>query len=150
VPLPSADPFYSVPAWQVKHKTTDDQGDASADVSTVLVPDVPWTGTAARPLVSYQTAEDGISTACAPSYGLRAGVTDAENNSGAETGVMEYALLQGLAVVAPDYEGPNSEFLAPRRRGPRRPRRDQGCTSFRPGRLQRADAARDVGVFRRS
>lgn len=142
VPLPSADPFYSVPvgisglpngtilasravavnaysipmpvhAWQVKYKTTDNQGAASADVSTVLVPEVPWTGTGARPLVSYQTAEDGISTACAPSYGLRAGVTDAENNSGAETGVMEYALLQGLAVVAPDYEGPNSEFLAP-------------------------------------
>ncbi|MGZ6616736.1 MAG: lipase family protein [Solirubrobacteraceae bacterium] len=40
-------------------------------------------------------------------------MTDAENNSGAETGVIEYALLRGLAVVAPDYEGPNSEFLAP-------------------------------------
>ncbi len=142
VPLPSADPFYSVPpsisglangtilasrsvavsaysipmpvhAWQVKYKTTDNQGDASADVATVMVPDAPWTGSGPRPLVSYQTAEDGISTACAPSYGLRAGVTDDENNSGAETGLMEYALLQGWAVVAPDYEGPDSEFLAP-------------------------------------
>jgi hypothetical protein len=142
VPLPSADPFYAVPpgissladgtilasrsvavsaysipmpvqAWQVKYRTTDNQGDASADVATVMVPDLPWTGEGPRPLVSYQTAEDGISTACAPSCGLRAGVTDAENNSGAETGVIEYALLQGWAVVAPDYEGPASEFLAP-------------------------------------
>lgn len=86
LPLPSADPFYAVPpgisglangtilasrsvavsaysipmpvhAWQVKYKTTDNRGDASADVATVMVPDVPWTGKGPRPLVSYRTAE---------------------------------------------------------------------------------------------
>jgi hypothetical protein len=142
VPLPSQDPFYNVPsnisglpngtvlasravhvnaysvpmpvrAWQVKYKTTGDGGVASADVATVMVPDVPWRGKRPRPLVSYQTAEDGIGTECSPSYGLRAGVSDDENNSGTETGVMEYALLQGWAVVAPDYEGPHSLFLDP-------------------------------------
>jgi hypothetical protein len=142
VELPSQDPFYDVPtgisglpngtvlasrpvqvnaysipmpvrAWQVKYKTTDDGGAASADVATVMVPDVPWTGKGLRPLVSYQTAEDGLGTECAPSYGLRAGVTDVENNSGTETGLMEAALLQGWAVVAPDYEGPDSLFLDP-------------------------------------
>jgi hypothetical protein len=142
VPLPSQDPFYDVPAhisglpngtvlasrpvqvnaasipmpvhaWQVKYKTTDDGQAPSADVATIMVPDVPWTGKGPRPLVSYQTAEDGISTACAPSYGLRAGVTDDENNSGSETTLMEYALLQGWAVVAPDYEGPDSLFGEP-------------------------------------
>lgn len=142
VPPPSQDPFYRVPpnisglpngtvlasrpvrvnaysipmpvhAWQVKYKTTGDGGPASADVATIMVPDAPWTGKGPRPLVSYQTAEDGISTTCAPSYGLRAGVTNAENNSGAETGLMEYALAHGWAVVAPDYEGPHSLFLDP-------------------------------------
>src|ERR1700722_8684276 len=140
VPLPSQDPFYDVPphistlangtvlasrpvhvnalsvpmpvrAWQVKYKTTGEAGAASADVATVMVPDVPWTGKGQRPLVSYQTAEDGIGSGCSPSYGLRAGVTDAENNSGVEPGLMEYALLHGWAVVAPDYEGPRSLFL---------------------------------------
>jgi Secretory lipase len=108
---------YSIPmpvhAWQVKYKTTNDGHVASADVATIMVPDVSWTGKGPRPLVSYQTAEDGISTTCAPSYGLRAGVTDDENNSGAEAGLMEYALVQGWAVVAPDYEGPRSLFLEP-------------------------------------
>ena len=142
VPIPSQDPFYNVPpnisglpngtvlasrpvqvnaysipmpvhAWQVKYKTTDDAGVASADVATIMVPDVPWTGKGPRPLVSYQTAEDGISTECSPSYGLRAGVTDDDNNSATETGLMEYALLHGWAVVAPDYEGPDSLFLDP-------------------------------------
>ena len=142
VPVPSQDPFYDVPpnisglpngtvlasrpvevnaysipmpvhAWQVKYKTTGDRDVASADVATIMVPDVPWTGKGPRPLVSYQTAEDGISTQCSPSYGLRAGLTDDENNSGSETGLMEYALLQGWAVVAPDYEGPDSLFLDP-------------------------------------
>ena len=88
VPLPSADPFYSVPvgisglpngtilasravavnaysipmpvhAWQVKYKTTDNQGAASADVSTVLVPEVPWTGTGARPLSPIKPRRTG-------------------------------------------------------------------------------------------
>jgi hypothetical protein len=142
VPLPSQDPFFDVPgnisglpngtvlasrsvhvnaysipmpvrAWQVKYKTTGGSGVASADVATIMVPDVPWSGKGPRPLVSYQTAEDGISTECSPSYGLRAGVSNAENNSGTETGVMEYALLQGWAIVAPDYEGPDSLFLDP-------------------------------------
>jgi hypothetical protein len=142
LPIPSQDPFYRVPpkisglpngtvlasrrvqvnaysipmpvnAWQVKYKTTDASGVASADVATIMVPDVPWTGKGPRPLVSYQTAEDGISTECSPSYGLREGVSDDDNNSGTETGLMEYALLHGWAVVAPDYEGPDSRFLDP-------------------------------------
>jgi Secretory lipase len=142
VVLPSQDPFYDVPtnisglpngtvlasravevnaysipipvhAWQVKYKTTDDGDVASADVATIMVPDAPWTGNGPRPLVSYQTFEDGISTRCAPSYGLRAGATGVVYDSGAETGLMELALLQGWAVVAPDYEGPDSLFLDP-------------------------------------
>jgi Secretory lipase len=141
VPLPENDPFFAVPAqrkltdvpngrildsrpvdvgalgvplpvaaWQVKYKTIDVHGNPSAYVATVMVPDAPWTGGGPRPLVSYQTAEDGVGSKCAPSYALRAGLA-ATSNSSPETIAMELALARGWAVVAPDYEGPRSEFL---------------------------------------
>ena len=79
--LPSQDPFYDVPAgispdangtilasrsvtayflglpdlanaWQVKYKSTDNSGNATADVTTILVPDLPYVGLGSRPLVS--------------------------------------------------------------------------------------------------
>jgi hypothetical protein len=139
VPLPSNDPFYAVPpgisglangaildsrpikafagplplaakAWEVKYKTLDTQGRPSADVATVLVPERKWTGKGSRPLVSYQTAEDGVGTKCSPSYALHAGLAAGDSNSEAETALITYALLQNWAVVAPDYEGPDSDF----------------------------------------
>jgi hypothetical protein len=140
VPLPTSDPFYAVPsgigglpngtvlasrsitayggpiplpahAWEVKYKTLDTQGNATATVATVLVPDIPWHGPGARPLVSYQTAEDGVGAKCSPSYALHAGLAAGATNSEAETSLIATSLLQGWAVVAPDYEGPNSDFL---------------------------------------
>jgi hypothetical protein len=146
--LPSQDPFYAVPAgissdangtilasrsvtgyflglpdlaqaWQVKYKSTDNSGDATADVTTVLVPDLPWVGIGSRPLVSYQTAEDAAGSECAPSYALESGLQNVPymseasltSNSEAETGLIELALARGWAVTVPDYEGPNSDFL---------------------------------------
>lgn len=140
VPLPENDPFYAVPAhigklangtildsrqvnasffsipmlgtaWQVKYKSLDNHGRPTADVETILVPATTWTGNGPRPLVSYQTAEDGVGSKCAPSYALRAGLADAASNSEPETGLMQLAMLRGFAVVAPDYEGPDSEFF---------------------------------------
>ena len=140
IPLPTSDPFYSVPsgvaglangtiiksrpvsattfslplpvkAWQVQYKTLNSENQPTADVTTVMVPLVPWLGKGPRPLVSYQTAEDGVGSKCAPSYALRAGLADASANSELETPIMALALLQGWAVAAPDYEGPNSAFL---------------------------------------
>jgi hypothetical protein len=140
VPLPDHDPFYVVPpgigglpngailgsrpvnatalsvpmparAWQVKYKTIDVHDRPSAYVTTVLIPNRPWTGTGPRPLVSYQTAEDGVGSKCAPSYALRAGLGAASSNSGQESLAIPVALQQGWAVAAPDYEGPRSEFL---------------------------------------
>jgi hypothetical protein len=139
-PLPDDDPFYSVPAnvgshangailgsrtvtavafsvplpakaWQVKYKTTDNQGKPTATVTTILVPFTPWLGAGRRPLVSYQTAEDGVGTKCSPSYALRAGAAAAGSNSELETPLIATALQNGWAVAAPDYEGPNSAFL---------------------------------------
>jgi hypothetical protein len=140
VPLPDQDPFYAVPAhlfklpngtilasrqvsvnfyslpdlataWQVKYKTVDVHGSPSAYVATILVPAIPWTGPGPRPLVSYQTAEDGVASKCSPSYALRAGLPALPANSESETGLMKLALLRGFALVVPDYEGPRSEFL---------------------------------------
>jgi hypothetical protein len=140
IPLPTADPFYAVPAnlagvpngtilssrritayagpiplpataWEVKYKTIDVHDQPTATVATVLLPLLPWTGVGARPLVSYQTAEDGVGAKCSPSYALRAGLAAGTSNSEPETALMALALLQGWAVVAPDYQGPRSEFI---------------------------------------
>ncbi|HVT65660.1 MAG TPA: lipase family protein [Mycobacteriales bacterium] len=140
IPEPEQDPFYKVPAdvthyrdgdvirsraiqaygwavplpgraWQVLYRTEDFRGRPSATVTTIMVPDSPWPGNGPRPLVSYQTAEDGVAGHCAPSYALRGGVNAGFENSTAEASEMFSALQQGWAVSAPDYEGPQSTFL---------------------------------------
>jgi pimeloyl-ACP methyl ester carboxylesterase len=143
MPPPSQDPFYDVPAklgklangkvlksreieasaagvplqasaWQLQFKSLDAHNRPTAIVTTVLVPDVPWTGPGERPVVSYQTAEDSADSKCAVSYALSGG-TDAlqtESNAATETPNLEAPLSRGWAVVAPDYQGPHSAFLA--------------------------------------
>ncbi|MDX6666499.1 MAG: hypothetical protein QOG68_2705, partial [Solirubrobacteraceae bacterium] len=141
VPLPDQDPFYAVPghiahlrggkilrsravatfagsvlpmparAWQVQYKSLSTMGRPTADVATILVPTAPWQGRGRRPLVSYQTAEDGVGSKCSPSYALRGGTQAVGDNSQGETAIMRQALGQGMAIVAPDYEGPRSAFL---------------------------------------
>lgn len=139
-PTPAHDPFYKVPkdiaryrngevirsrsitarsfqitlpakAWQLLYRTENFRGHATATVTTVLVPTAAWKGKGPRPLLSYQTAEDGVSRTCAPSYAFRTGLSDAASNSYDESSLMMMALDQGWAVDAPDYEGPRSEFL---------------------------------------
>ena len=144
MPPPSQDPFYDVPpklgkvpngkilrsrpidasaagvvplqasAWQLQFKSLDAHDRPTAMVTTVLVPDVPWTGPGQRPIVSYQVAEDSADSKCAVSYALSGG-TDAlrtESNAATETPNLELPLSRGWAVVAPDYQGPHSAFLA--------------------------------------
>jgi pimeloyl-ACP methyl ester carboxylesterase len=140
IPIPEKDPFYAVPgdldrlqngtvlasrpikavadplplparAGQVKYKTTDNQNRATATVVTVMVPDLPWLEPGRRPLVVYQTAEDGVGTKCSPSYALRAGLSASDSNSEGQTAEIAAALARGWAVAAPDYEGIHSEFL---------------------------------------
>jgi hypothetical protein len=133
---PSADPFYAPPAslasyapgavirsrevttqgftelasttaYQLLYRTTDATGAPIATVTTVLLPAVPAAGE--RKLVSYQTAEDSLTTNCAPSYTIRGG-----NNGGstqwAESGTVASLLSAGWDVSVPDYEGPKSEY----------------------------------------
>lgn len=140
IPVPEDDPFYAVPpdiaahdngdvlasrtvdahafevplraqAWQVKYRTEDRRGRSTATVTTILVPDAAWTGDGPRPLLSYQTAEDGVAGKCAPSYAYRAGLPDAFSNSYPELGLVAAALQRGWAVSVPDYEGRESQFL---------------------------------------
>jgi len=146
VPVPEDDPFYAVPAdvasyadgavigsrritaiayvlpvpatsWQILYKTRDSHGEPTATVTTLMVPTAAWTGTGPRPMVSYQTAEDGTAGRCAPSYGLRAGLLGSLTTANAEAGLMLMGLSRGWAVTVPDYEGPESQFLAGRLEG---------------------------------
>ncbi|WHT22008.1 lipase family protein [Crossiella sp. CA-258035] len=126
IPVPSADPFYRPPAplppvaagdvlrsrpitakalvlpfpvraWQVLHRSTNNQGKPNAVVATVLVPHSPWTN-GPRPLVAYNIGTHGLSSNCAPSFWFRAGIEY-------ELALMTMALLKGWAVVVSDYEG---------------------------------------------
>lgn len=146
-PVPEDDPFYDVPAnvasyadgaviasrritalayilplpadaWQILYKTRDSHGAPTATVTTLMVPKTAWKGSGPRPMISYQTAEDGVAGKCAPSYGLKAGlIGSGGSNAAAETGLMMLGLAQGWSVTAPDYEGPESQFLAGRLEG---------------------------------
>jgi hypothetical protein len=169
VPVPEDDPFFRVPphlkhvangtvlaqreidasaggvplpadSWQVKYKTLDNQGRPTATVLTVMVPTAPYTGTGKRPLISYQTAEDGVGGKCSPSYALTAGAAAGSSNSEGETSAMAYILTAGYAVVAPDYEGPNSAFLGAK--GEARAVLDgiRAAHRFRPAGLRKAPA----------
>lgn len=112
VPIPAR-------AWQVKHKTIDQVGHSSAYVTTPLVPNTPWRGTGARPLISYQVAIDALSTKCAPSYVMRAGLTAAltsgptvlNSNAADETANITQAVQRGFAVAVPDWEGPRADWI---------------------------------------
>ncbi len=100
-----------VSAWQVQYRTNDANSAPIAGIATVLVPNWPWFGPGQRPLLSYQIAEDGLGTRCAPSYALRGGWDLGGANTYIDTPFIADALRRGWAVVASDYEGPDSRFL---------------------------------------
>ncbi len=90
-------------AWQLQYRTADTKGRPEAAVATLVVPDKPFRGR--RPLLSYQPAEDSLTRRCSSSYELRTG-------SGGEPSTFSLALERGWAVVIPDYEGPESQWIA--------------------------------------
>ncbi|MEV5411135.1 lipase family protein [Thermopolyspora sp. NPDC052614] len=98
--------------WQLLYKTRDNAGRPTATVGTLLVPTAPWTGKGPRPLLSYQTPEDGLATFCAPSYLLRAGSVPVGPTAIAfDRQQVADAVRRGWSVMVPDYEGPKSEFM---------------------------------------
>jgi hypothetical protein len=93
-----------VQAWRLTYISTDTEGNPVDDIATVLLPNMP-TSSAARPLLSYQVAEDSLGAECAPSTEMAAG-------DEVEEPLILAALEQGWAVVVPDYEGPESQWTA--------------------------------------
>ncbi|MFF3228934.1 lipase family protein [Nocardia suismassiliense] len=137
---PAEDPFYAVPAevgsesngailqsrpvdslylnlpmpvdaWQLLYRTSDSHDAPTATVATVMVPRTPWPGPGPRPLVSQQMYEDSVGLQCAPSYALRVGYSAPGNGTQYDQNIQR-ELANGWAVVVPDYQGPQSQFLA--------------------------------------
>jgi len=100
-----------VDAWQILYRTSDRRDRPTVTATTLIVPRAAWRGSGPRPVVSYQTAEDGVSTRCAPSYALTAGLRGGYTGSYSEGPVVIAAVMQGWAVSVPDYEGMESQFL---------------------------------------
>ncbi|KAJ6441539.1 secretory lipase [Purpureocillium lavendulum] len=97
---------------QFLYRTTDNHGNATATVLTVLIPH----NADKSKVLSYQVAEDAASVDCAPSYALQL-----ESATGpllgtlvtqAELLLMEAALEQGWVVIVPDFLGPQGAYLA--------------------------------------
>lgn len=101
-----------VHSYQVLYKSLGNHGEPVAEAATILVPLNAWTGTGTRPLVSYQLAEDSLSTRCQPSYTLRVGLGAPTVAATYEMTLSLAALLKGYAVVYADYEGPGSDFIS--------------------------------------
>jgi hypothetical protein len=103
-------------AWQLLYRTTDTQGEPEATVTTVLEP-AGATPSPTRPLLSYQVAEDSAAPQCAISYQLQQGAGHENYVAQAEILLIDAALARGWAVTVPDYEGPNSAYVAGRQAG---------------------------------
>jgi hypothetical protein len=92
-------------AYQVMYRSNDLNMVPTANSALVILPlKRPATG---RKLVSYQTAYDGLTPACQPSYTLRTGKVALQ---AAEVLLMSGALSHGWTVVTADYEGPSNQW----------------------------------------
>ncbi|KAG5982008.1 hypothetical protein E4U55_002422 [Claviceps digitariae] len=102
---------------QILYRTTDNFGNATATVLTVLIPH----NADYSKIVSQQTAEDAPYANCAPSYALQFG-SDGGGFFGtveeqAELILMDAFLAEGWVVIVPDHEGLRGEFLANKQAG---------------------------------
>lgn len=96
-------------AYQLLYRTTNSLGDPEVTVTTVLVP---YDADASK-IISYQIAEDATYINCAPSYTIQTGSnTTYAGTGGIEALLITAALNQGWIVNLPDWEGPNSTFIA--------------------------------------
>ena len=105
-----------VDATQLLYRTTDQLGEPSATVTTVLVPAV----AAARPrIVGYLSFYDGLGARCDPSYTLAGGDAGGMDESQAEEEELEilHYDAQGYIVTVPDFEGTQLHWMAGRESG---------------------------------
>ncbi len=94
---------------EVLYRTTDQLGQPSATVATVIKP----AASLGVKLLSYQTFYDGVADTCRPSYTLQNG----SGSPGLEEGLMLPYLNQGYTIVTSDYEGETDDFGAGRESG---------------------------------
>lgn len=87
-------------AYQLLYRSENTQGNASATVTTVIIPNG---GGDPHAIISYQTPEDSSYIGCAPSYQLQL----AELDPG-----IPFLLDSNVIVNIPDYEGNTSAFGA--------------------------------------
>lgn len=104
----------NVQAWQVLYRTTDSLGNPEAAVTTILEPHDPKPG---LPLLSYQVAEDSPALQCAMSYEYQLAGGHENYVAQAEILLIDAAIAKGWAVTVPDYEGPQSAYVAGRQAG---------------------------------
>jgi Secretory lipase len=139
--LPTQDPFYSysgalsgVPAGtvlrtrsvsftdmgltvpvttkQILYRTTDELGQPTVAVATVIEPLLNLT----HKIVSYQWAYDGLASNCDPSYAIQGG-SPTESTNQEEQLLLVPLLLAGDTVVTSDYESEENDFAAGREEG---------------------------------
>lgn len=101
-------------SWQFLVRSTDSFGNATAIVTSVIAP---YNADPSK-MVSYQFAEDGSNTKCAPSYSIQFGADFVEGiEIQFEMLYVATLLKKGYYIVLPDYEGPKSAFTAGRNSG---------------------------------
>jgi hypothetical protein len=89
-----------VTAEQVLYRTTGEQGQATATVTTIIKPLV----SLGTKIVAYQMAYDALGSECDPSYSLQGG--DASSSTAqAEAAAIAAYVTAGFTVTVPDYEG---------------------------------------------
>jgi hypothetical protein len=110
-PLPTP-----VTALQLLYRTTDQLGDPTATVTTVIAPSpLP----ALPRLLGYLSFYDDLGGRCAPSYTLTGGDPGAANQAEAaeEELLVPFYLANGWILTVPDYEGPHLHWMAAREAG---------------------------------
>lgn len=105
-----------VTAWQVLYRSTDTQGHPEATVTTILEP-AGAAPAASTPLLAYQVAEDSPAPQCAMSFQFRRGSGTQNSAAQSEILLIDAALDRGWVVTVPDYEGPDSAYVAGRQSG---------------------------------
>ncbi|MEV0245178.1 lipase family protein [Nocardia sp. NPDC050712] len=87
---------------QLLFRSNDVHDNPIVTATTVIVPGIPWQGSA-RPVVSFQEAIDSTSSTCNPSYTLQTGTMK-------EAALAVYWLMQGFAINVPDFDGKFNTF----------------------------------------
>ena len=107
----------SFAAEQLLYRTTDQRGQATVTVTTVLEP----TPTPVVPrIVNYLSFYDGLGSQCDPSYTLAGGVaadSTYQQEADEEELLISWYLSQGDIVTVPDFEGTGLHWMAGRESG---------------------------------